>query len=319
MSKKLKRLLLIISVLFSLIAIVLSSFLVVNEAPITVGSVQLDVLYKDELTLDIYTPTQQVYDKSPVVFYLHGGGWIGGIKESINFNRFNGAVNKLRSEGYYVISPEYTLATETHSPFPHCISDVFDVIEWASANADTYQFDTNNFGVFGESAGAHLAMMAAYCQKDSLENTQLNYVVDVYGPTDLAALYNSQLADSVKTILSKLPTPLEQKLDIAQRIFGFDPEEDTLTAQLFTDNYSPIYFARKNNLPHLIIHGTDDIVVPIEQSEELVDELSQYSHPYEYHVLEGVNHGFIGADEVQMDSVQLWVSSFIFNQYRQSD
>src|SRR5687767_14074552 len=69
----------------------LGFFLIANDAPIITGNVTRNVEYKDGLKLDVYAPTRQVYDKTPVVLYIHGGAWIAGAKEGINFNRFNQA------------------------------------------------------------------------------------------------------------------------------------------------------------------------------------------------------------------------------------
>ncbi|MDP5138974.1 MAG: alpha/beta hydrolase, partial [Spirosomaceae bacterium] len=146
-------------------------FLLTTEPPITQGEVLYGVEYKNGQTLDIYQPTKQVYDKTPVVFFIHGGAWIGGRKESINMTRFSGAVNMLRESGYAVISPEYTLAEEGKSPFPDCINDIADAVEWTRANAETYKFDVNNFGIFGESAGGHIAMMNAFPDSVSYSET----------------------------------------------------------------------------------------------------------------------------------------------------
>ena len=139
----------------------LTWFFVANEAPILMGDVIHHVAYKNNLTLDIYQPTDTVYAKNPVVVFFHGGAWIMGIKESININRFNDAINRLRQQGYAVISPEYTLADDGKSPFPDCIIDARDVLVWIKNNAEIYHFDLQNVGLFGESAGAHIALMTA--------------------------------------------------------------------------------------------------------------------------------------------------------------
>ncbi|MEJ0031628.1 MAG: alpha/beta hydrolase [Bacteroidota bacterium] len=97
-----------------------------------------------------------------MIFFIHGGAWIGGTKGSVNFNRVNGAVNKLREHGYTVISPNYSLAGKERSVFPECILDVYDAIDWTKDNASRYDLDTTHVGLMGESAGAHIAMMIAF-------------------------------------------------------------------------------------------------------------------------------------------------------------
>jgi acetyl esterase/lipase len=152
--------LLIWMILIPVIALIY--FLLANQAPILEGKIIYGEEYRLGQELDIYLPTEKKHDRIPVVVFIHGGAWVGGFKESVNSNRFNEVFNRLRAEGYAIISPNYTLAREGVSPFPDCIRDVFEVMHWVENNAETYQFDLRNVGIFGESAGAHISMMVAY-------------------------------------------------------------------------------------------------------------------------------------------------------------
>lgn len=306
---------------FLLIGAWIAYFLLTTEPPITQGEVLYSLEYKNGQTLDIYQPTKQVYDKTPVVFFIHGGAWIGGRKESINMTRFSGAVNMLRESGYAIISPEYTLAEEGKSPFPDCINDVTDAVEWARINAEIYNFDVNNFGIFGESAGGHIAMMNAFpdsvSYSERYQKADFTYVVDVYGPTQLEGIYHSKLADSLDVILTKLPETISTKFNVANYLFGFDPKTDTTRANTIMEMYSPVNYIGKNEPPVLIIHGTVDIVVPFEQSLTLIEKLGSMNIKTEFHSLENVNHGFIGISDGQLQNVQNWVVDFVKRNYRE--
>ncbi|MEI9917436.1 MAG: alpha/beta hydrolase [Bacteroidota bacterium] len=128
-------------------------FLLKNNAPVISGNVEYAIEYKTGLKLDLYRPTQNIFDESPVLFYVHGGAWIAGSKSGINFNRFNGAINELRDKGYTIICPDYTLAGNGKSVFPQCILDIYDAIDWTKKNASAYSLDVTNLGILGESAG----------------------------------------------------------------------------------------------------------------------------------------------------------------------
>lgn len=315
----LKKLLVVILVLTLIGATYFVYFMVANEAPITQGKVIYGEAYKADLSLDIYSPTNPIYEQSPVIVFFHGGGWFAGRKESINFNRFNKAISELREKGYYIITPEYTLASKEDSPFPNCIQDAFDVLKWVESNQEIYNFDLNNVGVFGESAGAHIALMTAYSNPSSFSTTRevsLNYVVDIYGPTDLERLFQAQMIDSLKTVLKKLPSSVGDHLDVSRRIFGFDPESDPSKTQDFFAAYSPIHFMKENAPPTLLIHGDADVVVPLDQSARLVEKLDGLGIEHEIHILQNVNHAFIGAMEHQKDSIQSWISEFVLGHYK---
>lgn len=310
-------LLIIISLLvFGVVA--MAYFFIANDAPIIKGEVIQQVEYKNHLTVDIYMPTKEVHQLNPVVLYFHGGGWIGGSKGAININRINGAINQLREKGYAIISVDYSLATSDQSSFPYCIMDAYDAIKWVEDQASVYSFDTENVGLMGESAGAHISMMTAYANMEDLSlgsksNININYVVDIYGPTHLDSLYHSERPDSLRSIVEKMPTRLREHL--TEQIFGFDPEEDSLRTHNFMYLYSPINHINKDIPPTLIIHGQLDKICPLMQSELLQAKLEDLDIEHEYHVIEGMHHAFNGASPEQKAEAQTWIVDFIERHY----
>jgi acetyl esterase/lipase len=291
-------------------------FIIANDAPIITGTVVRNIEYKPGLKLDIYAPTKQVYDQMPVVIYIHGGAWIAGLKEGLNFNRFNQAVNELRDSGFAIVSINYTLANSNQSPFPACIDDAVDAVRWIHQNANVYLFDIDNIGLFGESAGAHIAMMTAYADyfKNSHE-VHFNYVIDVYGPNLLTGVYHTPTVDTLYSKLAKLPSSLQSKLDIAKFIFGFDPKQDSVRAIETMNKYSPYNRVTKSAPPTLIIQGDSDRIVPIEQSTSLRAKLDSLGVENEFHIVKGADHAFAKASDEQKAEIQKWIVEFVKGHY----
>ncbi|MEN8137292.1 MAG: alpha/beta hydrolase [Bacteroidota bacterium] len=293
----------------------LTYFIYSNDAPIIHGKIAYNIEFKKDRTLDIYFPTQTVFEKSPVLLFLHGGAWITGRKETVNNNRFNVAFNKLRNTGYTIISPEYTLAEDEHSPFPDCIIDGYDALEWVKQHSDSLNIQMNHIGIMGESAGGHIAMMMAFTSPSDFglnyENNNFDFIIDVYGPSELNDLYNSATSDTINAYLEKLPPILHDKLDVAKLIFGFDPKKDSSRAKEFSDKFSPLCYLDKGEAPVLMIHGNADQVVPLDQSKTLKRKLDSLNIEHELRILENVNHGFIGATDVQKNDIQNWIVSFV--------
>ena len=297
----------------------ISYAIISNKAPVIYGEVLYQLDYNKEHTLDLYLPTKSAYNSSPTLVFFHGGAWIAGRKESINFNRFNEAVNQLRDKGYTVISPSYTLAEKERSPFPNCIQDAFDVLHWIEENADKYNLDTANVGVFGESAGANIALMTSFCDAEEFEaipsSIQIKYTIDVYGPTDLNSLYEMQHTDSLDLILSKLPSYLQSYMDVSTLIFGFDPAVNKDRAEQFMQKYSPINYVKSPAAPLLIIQGEKDQVVPPQQSYILKEKLDSLAIPYEFKLVKNADHAFYGANEDQKKQIQEWIIAFVLDHY----
>ncbi len=301
----------------------LSYFVVANEAPILEGEVIYGEEYKPGLSLDLYTPTVRVHERFPVVMFIHGGAWIGGSKEGLNMNRYNEAVNELRDLGHAVVSIDYTLARPDQSPFPECIQDAADAVAWIVQHADTFNLDTLNIGLFGESAGAHIAMMVAYAEPSVYGSRHrfpaFRYVVSVYGPNRLRGLFEMPTADSIYSFLEELPEPISSRLDLTQYIFGFDPHADSVRAYTLLDTYSPFNYVGRQAPPTLFVHGDEDFIVPVDQTHRLAQRLDSLSVDHAVHILEGMNHGFVDATNEQKSDAQSWIVDFIKHHHESAD
>ena len=185
---------------------------------------------------------------------------------------------------------------------------------------ELYQFDLENIGIMGESAGGHLAMLAAYMDDVELKNPtdiHLKYVVGIFPPSDLQLLLEDQegLIQGVEIVMAKMPDFLKKRADIKQYLFPFDPEKDSLKTQAFTAKYSPVSYL-KSDIPNtLVIHGNQDDIVPISQSNNLEKKMKALQIPLEYHVLEGVNHAFLKATDQQRQQSQDWVLEFVLKHF----
>ena len=306
-------------VLFLAVAFFIVRFLYKNDAPIISGDVERGVPYKNDLKLDIYFPTKKVFEKSPVVLYLHGGAWIRGSKDAINFNRFNGAVNTLRDGGYTIIAPDYSLAGKTKTVFPDCILDVYDAIEWVKSSASKYELDPGNIGLLGESAGAHIAMMVAFSpttlQPEIYNKTRFNYLIDVYGPNDLTDVYRGKTLEKIDSTLKRVSKIFGSEFNIKEYVFGFDPSKDSVRAGELLNKFSPINVIEKTRMPVLVIHGKSDQIVPVHQSVTLKQKMDELGISNEIHLMDSVDHNFRKASREQLDSVQTWISDFVMRSY----
>ena len=126
-----------------------------RRRPTEVASVatQRDLVYERVngavLTLDLYCP-EKVSGSLPVIVWIHTGGWSKGRKERC-------PAVALVQDGYAVASIDYRLTST--APFPAQIEDCKAAVRWLRANASTYHLDPDHIGVWGHSAGGHLAAL----------------------------------------------------------------------------------------------------------------------------------------------------------------
>lgn len=94
-------------------------------------------------------------EKVPLMIWTHGGAWLSGTRASISEH----FVEYLLDNGIAVASLEYRLSQEAAMPFMRY--DIQAQIRYLRINADKLGIDRDNFGIAGQSAGGHMATLAA--------------------------------------------------------------------------------------------------------------------------------------------------------------
>jgi acetyl esterase/lipase len=179
------------------------------------------------------------------------------------------------------------------SIFPAQIQDVKAAIRWIRANAENYEFNPRKIGVWGSSAGGYLAALAgtsggvAELEDSSLgcmdQSSVVQAVVDWYGPIDFLFM-DSQFKKSGK--------------GKANHDGPNSPESKLMGAPITTipdrvEMANPVHYLTKDDPPVFIEHGTEDDVVPVQQSEDFAIELMEVLgvDRVTLHLLEGAGHG----------------------------
>jgi len=237
------------------------------------GKILRDFVYRTvngvAVKMDIYYPEEIDAHPLPVTVYIHGGGWTGGDKRA-----GEGIVDArvLLTHGFVVVSINYRLAPTYR--FPAQIEDVKCAIRYLRAYAQRYHLDPERIGVFGGSAGGHLAALlgvadeiAGFDKGEYLgQSSRVRAVVDMFGPTNLTLLTS-------------------------------DPDHRRLIQQVFGSveilkQASPVTHVSKDDPPFLILHGDKDPVVPLNQSTQLYERLRTAGVPVTLVVVKNAGHGF---------------------------
>ena len=151
-----------------------------------------DITYKvasnAEQKLDVYH-RRNGSGPVPTVIYIHGGGWVGGSKESSVLR-----IAPYLEMGFNVVNVEYRLGRVARAPA--AVEDCRCALRWVVRNAETYGIDTDRLVVTGRSAGGHLSLSTgilpvsagfdAECISDA--DPKVAAVINYYGITDVADL-----------------------------------------------------------------------------------------------------------------------------------
>lgn len=206
--------------------------------------------------MDIYKPATTGGKPSPALVYLHGGAWMEGDKESGAW--LAPLVGRLVQHGYVVATVNYRLAPTYR--WPAQIEDAKCAVRYLRATAPSLGVDPNRIGVWGVSAGGHLAAMLGTTDPSAGldgnggyadQSSRVQAVVDIAGPADLTS-----------------PGFAAAQKGIDTKVFGATSPQDVVL-----ERASPINYVSGDDPPFLIIHGDRDATVPLNQSRVLDERL----------------------------------------------
>src|SRR6266850_1852391 len=261
------------------------------------------------LTLDVYLPPAGQSRPAagfPLIVHIHGGAWMMGDSHFGGpFVDFPGVLASLAARGYVVASIDYRLSGE--AAFPAAAQDVKAAIRWLRSRASDYEMDPARAMTWGESAGGHLAGLAAVsCNAQHLEPAQT--FTFAFANTPPYVLPSSEISDCVQggvtwfgvfdfaTIAAQAR---EGKGSISRDVadapewkmlgcFAKECKQGQITAA------SPVTYVDPKNPPLLLIVGAEDKIVPYHQTLEMAEKLKAAGVPHELMVIPGVDHGFMG-------------------------
>jgi acetyl esterase/lipase len=224
------------------------------------------------LLLDILRPDPLPAAPMPAVVYIHGGAWFEGAR----WPTWNVAI---KGCGFFTISISYRLSGQ--ATFPAQIEDCKAAVRWLRVHADEYCLDPERIGVWGHSAGAHLAaLLGTSGDVPALEgvsgnagvSSRVQAVVALAPPVDLGNMGGWHDApDSPEARL--LGGPVWKRSDRVRAA-------------------NPITYLRSDAPPYLLIHGDRDQIVPVGQSHLLSDALRRAGVAVTFDPIPGADHWF---------------------------
>ena len=232
----------------------------------------LDVQYAtctDDELMDIYLP-EEGDGPFPVIVDIHGGGWYYGAKSSLKIEPVLTGLKR----GYAVVSLQYTWSVHGH--FPIQIYDIKAAIRFLKANAEKYHLNGEKIGLWGLSAGAHLAALAGtagmvpHLEDLSMGNpdvsSQVQCVVALYPIIDILQLEHQHIQYGVDP-----NEACSNDGSMGGMLFGKAPYKVPHLCQLA----NPENYITKDTPPFFIQHGMADTIVPFQQSILFADKLEK--------------------------------------------
>jgi acetyl esterase len=216
-------------------------------------------------------------DQRPAIVFFHGGGWSGG--SPIAFSRQS---EYFATRGIVAFSVEYRLVEKDAAVAPFVsMADAKSAMRWVRSHAGELGIDPNRIAAGGGSAGGHLSAFAA-----------------------LVPGYDDP-ADDLKV------SPKPAALVLFNPFVGFkaDPAADSRIGARFGPQgkefiaASPANHVKRDAPPTIILHGADDVTVPLSQVKAFADEMKNVGVRCELVVYEGQAHSFFNRGKSYYETV----------------
>ncbi len=233
-----------------------------------------NIVYKTvgdrEIKLNLFLPLKdgQTLKGEPLLIWLDSGCWYSGEPGNGGIWNIYGAIER----GFAVASVSHRPISEATFPAP--LEDVRAAVRFLRKHADEYGYDPERFAVSGASSGGNLSLSLGISDEKSPFNVgdnldvsgQVQRVIDYYGPADFTVFFDRYPKESIDCIYLAVGMPREagDKANV----------EQYAELQERAVKFSPITYVDGAYAPTLILHGTNDLVVPFSQSALMYEKLS---------------------------------------------
>jgi acetyl esterase/lipase len=230
-----------------------------------------------DLALDLYLPElPQADGPPPLVVWIHGGGWRAGSKAS--------PPSSFVDAGFALASLDFRQSTEAR--FPAMVHDIKAAIRFLRAHAPAYRYDASRVAIAGASSGGHLAALVGVSNgHEALEGTVGDHLDQ---SSDVQAILVYFGASNLTTILQQsTPAGLRIREPALELLLGGTPDDVPDVARLA----SPVFHVGANAPPLHMLHGDQDVQMPINQSHELQGVYKTLGLDVTFDVVHGAPHG----------------------------
>lgn len=268
-----------------------------------------DVVYGHKmgmaLTFDVIQPTGD--RNGAAVIYMVSGGWFSTWSPP---ERMAQRFAELLERGFAVIPVRHGSSPRFDVPEAH--ADVDRALRYIHLHAADWGVDPDRLGVFGGSAGGHLALMLGLAPDHGGPISSGQRVRDPDAPAtaiegDDAVM---QASDRVAAVVAYYPpVDLRRMAGPSERFpaLDFDPA--------LAPDISPILFVTSDDPPTLLVHGDADELVNIRNSQIMYQALQDAGVESQFVTIPGGTHGFPdAAHRARADSLMVdWFTDHLAN------
>lgn len=249
-----------------------------------------DVIYGHKagmaLTFDVVQPEKP---NGAAVLFMVSGGWVSVWAppetlirpKSRDANPWEQFVDR----GYSMFLVRH--GSSPQFKVPDAVSDVRRAVRYIRLNAKNWDIDPNRIGVIGGSAGGHLTLMLATTADEGDPKSQ-----------DAVERTSNRIRAGVAWFP---PTHLEKFLKLKQQFPALEFDVKKIP------DVSPLEHVTADDAPVYLAHGDKDELVPVGESEAIVEKFKATNVDHDLLIVPGAGHAFVGEDMKKvMDGTLNW-------------
>jgi acetyl esterase/lipase len=249
--------------------------------------------YGTALTMDVFTPAKDAAGIG--VILVISGGFFSSHDAIVP-----AYVRPLTDRGYTVFAVVH--GSQPRFTVPEIIQDMNRAVRFIRHHSKEYGIDPARIGVCGASAGGHLSLMLGTAgdagntnARDPVdrESSRVQAVACFFPPTDFL---NYGKPGNRKIHPTDHDPPYRAAFDYRepdQKSRLWTPITDATRLEEIARQISPVYHVTPDDPPTLIIHGDQDRLVPLQQSEIIVEKLKKAGVETRIIVKKGAGHGWL--------------------------
>lgn len=250
---------------------------------------------------DLYFPADDSKQEYSLILYIHGGGFTGGDKSTIDSVRYG---EYFSNKGYVVASVNYTYRTEENdSSVQNMYEEVVSSLNSIYKISKEKGFKLTEMATTGGSAGGALAMQVAYKNPEDLP-LPIRLVFQEVGPA------------SFEPELWGITEPKEM-VNFVNNITGSSFDSSDVQSEKFQesiDSMSIDKMIKEDSVPIVLAYGQKDKVVDPRAKYPLIKALEKNKIDHIYVEFPESGHGLLGDKdnlEVYYNAIEEYLEKYM--------
>ena len=264
---------------------------------------QQEVIYgrKDGMALTMLYVQPRISNGKGIIRLL-SGNWISSYQR-VNVIVENSAAFLQKGYTVFVVIP----SSQPRYSIPDQVNDVKRAVRYIRYHAKRFRVDPVRIGITGGSSGGNLSLLVATAddKRDSTSrdvidkvSSRVQAIAVLYPPTDFfnwgqegSAIYKNEKLLALARVAGAFDFQV-----LNDTTYSYFPVIDQEKRIKIYRDVSPLYAVTPDDPPVLIIHGTKDAVVPIQQSQVIIAKFKEMNVKNQLVIKEGLGHGWSNQD-----------------------